>query len=139
MFGVAYGVIITHLHDNHGLAPVKIEGINRHSWHYLLFWGIAGVGLGGLLPWVDILWEETLGDDESARVSKALKALNEDLRSVATGTSKDEDERPTLGAESGLGAHWIPIVRSIGAFVGIAFAIVQTHPQPFRTSNENFG
>ncbi|KAI9871101.1 MAG: hypothetical protein M1830_003310, partial [Pleopsidium flavum] len=39
------------------------------------------------------------------------------------GTSSDEDERPSSRSGSGMGADWNPVVRSIGAFIGIAFAI----------------
>jgi hypothetical protein len=55
---------------------------------YLVFWGLAGVGLGNLLPWID-----------SQLLRKTQSAL---LHAVG----------------------WIDVVRSIGAFVGIAFAIV---------------
>ncbi|KAL9117516.1 MAG: hypothetical protein Q9187_005947 [Circinaria calcarea] len=118
IFGVAYGVIVTHLHDDQRLAPVKVEGIDRFSWRYLIFWGIAGVGLGTLLPWVDVRWEKALGDDDF----DGLEELpTEDL---GPSESKDEDEvTPSSRAESGLGADWNPVVRSVGAFVGIAFAI----------------
>lgn len=119
IFGVAYGVIVTHLHDDQRLAPVKVEGIDRFSWRYLIFWGIAGVGLGTLLPWVDVHWEKALGDDAFDGLEESP---TEDL-----GPSELKDEggvTPSSTAESGLGADWNPVVRSIGAFVGIAFAIV---------------
>ncbi|KAI9821605.1 MAG: hypothetical protein M1832_003279 [Thelocarpon impressellum] len=103
-FGVAYGVIITHLHDDHRLAPVKVEGIDRYDWRYLVFWGVAGVGLGSLLPWVDLLWE--------------------DRREWKNGSAQKESRADRMSpAGSGLGADWNPVVRSVGAFVGIAFAI----------------
>ena len=118
MFGVAYGIVITHLHDNQRLAPVKIEGIQRYSWQYLGFWGIAGVALGGLLPWIDVLWEEAIGGvgDKDVDGKKA----------AALSTSSDENERPLSRSGSGLAADWNPAVRSVGAFIGIAFAIVCT-------------
>ena len=119
---MAYGVVVTHLHDDQRLAPVKMSSINRESWAYLIFWGIAGVGLGSLLPWVDFLWEETLGTVEEVGIIESLK---DDTRS--SGTSGDEDERPSSWAGSGLGADWTPVVRSIGAFIGIAFAIVSLY------------
>ncbi len=123
--GVAYGVIITHLHDNQRLAPVKVTGIKRDSWAYLIYWGLAGVGLGSLLPWVDVLWEETLGAAEGVA---ATKPTNRNSMSSATGN--ENDERPSSRAGSGMGADWNPVVRSIGAFVGIAFAIVSLdHPR----------
>ena len=125
VFGVAYGVIVTHLHDDQRLAPVKVEGIERFSWRYLIFWGIAGVALGTLLPWVDTHWVDFLGNDDFDGLEESS---TEDLRPSET---KDEDgETPSSRTESGLGADWNPVVRSIGAFVGIAFAIVG---QPIET------
>ena len=117
--GVAYGVIISQLHDTQHVAPIQIEGIERWSWGYLLGWGSVGVALGGLLPWVDILWEEVLGDDKDVFPSHTRTESK-------NSNSSDEDERPGSRAGSGfsgLGADWNPVVRSIGAFIGIAFAI----------------
>ena len=119
--GVAYGVIITHLHDDQRLAPVKV-GIKRDSWAYLVYWGIAGVGLGSLLPWVDVLWEETLGTTEGIGRSRRM---NES--SMSSERSGQKGERPSSRIGSGMGADWNPVVRSIGAFVGIAFAIVSLY------------
>lgn len=118
-FGVAYGSIVTHLHDNQRIAPVKLEGIDRYTWCYLAFWGIAGVLLGRLLPWIDMFWERTLGDKEQ---STGPSAVSEDA--VPHEGRGEEDERSNTRFESVLGADWNPAVRSIGAFVGIAFAIV---------------
>lgn len=126
LFGVAYGTIVTHLHDNQNIAPVKVEGIDRHTWRYLAFWGVAGVLLGRLLPWIDIFWERTLGDtDDGAQHWSA----SEDARSQEG--SDDECERLNTRFEGVLGADWTPAVRSIGAFVGIAFAIVRAPFVPF--------
>ena len=119
-FGVAYGVIISHLHDTQQVAPVQLEGVQHSSWKYLLGWGGVGVILGGLLPWVDMLWEEVLGDDKDVFVSNSKPT---GLRRLST-TGGDDDERPASRAGSGSGADWNPVVRSIGAFIGIAFAIV---------------
>ncbi|KAI9834866.1 MAG: hypothetical protein M1819_002774 [Sarea resinae] len=114
--GVAYGAIVTHLHDNQGLAPVPIEGIDGGSRGYLLFWGIAGVGLGSLLPWVDILWETKIEDDVTV-------GTKETLQNLTPPSSDDEETEKKTQVIGGLGADWNPAVRSIGAFVGIAFAI----------------
>ncbi|GAB1735467.1 hypothetical protein NU219Hw_g3097t1 [Hortaea werneckii] len=95
--GVLYGLLITHLHDRQGIAPVKVEGLDRHSWPYLVFWGLAGIGLGEALPYLDQLW--AADDDDEAEEA--------------------EDER----RGSRLQGDWLDVVRSIGAFVGIAFAI----------------
>lgn len=97
-FGVVYGVITVHLHENHWITPVKLENIHYYdSWQYLGFWGVAGVALGNVLPWLDIFFE-----DEVPRNSKEK-----------TRSSADEERTP-----------WVAVVRSVGAFVGIAFAMV---------------
>lgn len=97
-FGLAYGVITVHLHDNHWITPVKLENIHYYnSWQYLGFWGLAGIALGNLLPWLDS-WRESESD------SKFASANEED----------SEDRTPS----------WVTVARSVGAFVGIAFAMV---------------
>ena len=69
------------------------------------------------MPWVDVVFEDTWGNNETVT-----------SMSPETPTSHipggDEDERPRSGADSGLGADWNPVVRGIGAFIGIVFAIV---------------
>lgn len=97
-FGLAYGVITVHLHDNHWITPVKLENIHYYdSWQYLAFWGLAGIALGNLLPWLDS-WREGESDSELA----------------STDEEESEDRTPS----------WITVARSVGAFVGIAFAMV---------------
>ncbi|KAL9637613.1 MAG: hypothetical protein Q9164_002095 [Protoblastenia rupestris] len=116
-FGVAYGIIISHLHDTQQVAPVQVQGLERWSWRYLIGWGGVSVLLGGLLPWVDVFWEEVLGINKDAFPSRSIET--EDSK-----TSTDEEvDRPSSSSRSGLGADWNPVVRSIGAFIGIAFAI----------------
>jgi hypothetical protein len=114
VFGIAYGTIVTRLHDNRHVAPVRVEGFDRSGWRYLTFWGIAGVGLGSLLPWVDFLWEDRLESEEV--VDTKEKKCSTGADGVASETSDK--------ADNGLAADWNPAVRSVGAFVGIAFAIV---------------
>ncbi len=119
IFGVAYGIIITHLHDNHNLVPVRVNGIDRYSWTYLCSWGVAGVVLGSLLPWVDTLWDDkvsyAVGGSGTQSSTKKETGPNID--------DNNEDDEKT----SNRGSDWTPVVRSIGAFVGIAFAIVSHH------------
>lgn len=114
--GMAYGAIITHLHDDQRLAPVKIDHIDRYSWRYLIIWGTAGVILGGLLPWMDLLWGDTV-EESQARQPQTPK-----LCAIEGG---EAGERPNSSYGS---ANWNQTVRGIGAFVGIAFAIVGTFP-----------
>jgi Insulin-induced protein (INSIG) len=79
--GMAFGVVVTHLHDTNdknsrsdnwqsgglpielgrGLSPVRVElakSVNTWSWAYLLFWGLGGVLLGWAMPLVDELWTD---------------------------------------------------------------------------------
>lgn len=94
--GTLYGLLISHLHDRQHLAPTNVA-VDRQKWSYLIFWGIVGVILGEALPWADLLWAE------------------EDSDSI----EDDDDSKPrTRRRES-----WLDAVRSIGLFVGIAFAI----------------
>lgn len=103
-FGVAYGALVAHLHDNRHIAPVEVQGINRAGWEYLIFWGVAGVGIGNLLPWVDSAWD----------------GLNNSPSEPFTETEDDRGPR-----KRGLaGVEWSDVVRGVGAFVGVAFAIV---------------
>ena len=111
LFGMAYGILISHLHDRQELAPVQVSGIPRQSWVYLIGWGGVAVVLGGLTPWVDYYWEDVLGIEKDVFPSDSKKDTG-------------EDEKEEAGAaRSGLGADWNPVVRSIGAFIGIAFAL----------------
>lgn len=96
--GVLYGLLITHLHDRRDIAPTKVE-INRRSWNYLGWWGFAGIALGEAMPWVDTFWAPDSDEDGEER-------------------DENEERRRSRGLDG-----WIDVVRSIGAFVGIAFAI----------------
>jgi hypothetical protein len=104
-FGVCYGALVQHLHDNKtiSIAPVEVKGIDRVGWAYLVFWGLAGVGMGCALPWVDAVWERG-GHEEGV----------DDRRDEA-----GSDRKRGLG-----GVEWSDVVRGVGAFVGVAFAIV---------------
>lgn len=105
-FGVVYGVITVHLHENHWITPVKLENLHYYdSWQYLGLWGLAGIALGNLLPWLDV-WRE--------------RALEESRSSKRQGDSEDESEDRT--------PSWVAIARSVGAFIGIAFAMVHFQP-----------
>lgn len=108
--GMLYGLLVRHLHDERQLAPFQVEGIikPRNDWRYLVFWGVAGVALGSLLPWIDTLWEEHFETSSTVNVN-------------TEGTSDTKDD--ALDSTGMFGADWTPVVRSVGAFVGIAFAI----------------
>ena len=108
-----YGLLVRHLHDDRQLAPFQVEGIikPRNDWRYLAFWGVSGVALGSLLPWVDGLWEESFHNSGT-----------ETTRERSVTPEKNDDDLNSFGL---FGADWTPVVRSVGAFVGIAFAIVR--------------
>jgi len=98
VFGVIYGVIVSHLHETRQLAAVHVEGVDRKSQAYLVSWGLFGVALGSLLPYVDLLWDaqrkESQMEDKEAETHDS--PISEQINDV---------------------------VRSVAAFVGIAFAI----------------
>lgn len=110
--GMLYGLLVRHLHDDRQLAPFQVEGIikPRNDWRYLVFWGVSGVALGSLLPWVDGFWEEN------------FEASKTGLERGERSTSPDSEEAE-LDSSGLFGADWTPVIRSVGAFVGIAFAI----------------
>ena len=111
--GMLYGLLVKHLHNDRKFAPFPVEGIIKPTseWRYLIFWGVAGVALGSLLPWVDTLWEE----DENIEANETIKERRAKTKDPAD-----------LDASGIFGADWTPVIRSVGAFVGIAFAIVRS-------------
>lgn len=119
VFGVAYGTIIAHLHDDQKLGPVNVQGFNRHSWSYLFVWGLSGMVMGSLLPWVDFVWQNHVENKPPVQTRERQR------RASSSGPDTNEDERLPGRFNNGLGADWNPVVRSVGAFVGIAFAIVR--------------
>lgn len=117
-FGVLYGLIVSHLHDTRQLAAVHVTGVDRKSWVYVIIWGCAGVGLGSLLPYVDLLW------------SRHSTSSTSPPSSSKSNTQHDEkDSEPET--ETPISEQINDVVRSVAAFVGVAFAIVSppsTHP-----------
>lgn len=99
LFGVVYGVIVSHLHDTRELAMVRVASLGHKSWIYLASWGLTGTVLGSLLPYVDLAWN----------------AQDDDQPGQEGGSQKE--------SKSSLSEQWNEVVRSVGAFVGIAFAI----------------
>ncbi|KAL4755290.1 hypothetical protein BDW72DRAFT_57044 [Aspergillus terricola var. indicus] len=97
-FGVVYGIITIHLHENHWITPVKLEYTHFYgSWEYLGFWGFTGVAIGNVLPWLDLYLGGAVAQEKQSGNDSAELALS-----------------------------WSAVVRSIGAFVGIAFAMRRT-------------
>jgi len=98
LIGMGYGLMVTRLQNEHRFSSFQVDSMIKpgYDWQYLTVWGLFGVALGGLLPWFDGVWEDTFGKEEEV------------------GTSP-EDTSPVK--------DWALVVRSIGAFVGIVFAI----------------
>lgn len=117
LLGVGYGVLLARFQDsspwylsNKSFADNIIIQSSSTDWKTLVFWGVAGVVWGAGMPWLDKLWSDTFGEDED------IVAEMEDL------TASEESEVTT---------DWALIMRAIGAFVGIVFAIVSSALRSF--------
>jgi len=99
LFGVVYGLIVSHLHDTRELSAVRVGGVDRENWTYFASWGLAGLVLGSCLPYVELVWSGQT-------------------------TSSSAEETSRKESDTSFSEQWNDVVRSVGAFVGIAFAIV---------------
>ncbi|PHH62162.1 hypothetical protein CDD82_2029 [Ophiocordyceps australis] len=99
VLGCGYGALVGTLHgDEQQEAQLRSYYIRPGlNWRYLTFWGAAGALLGSSLPWLDRVWEKTVAGDEA-------------------------DLYPSR-KESCVGTDWTLVMRAVGAFVGIVFAI----------------
>ncbi|CAK7221056.1 hypothetical protein SCUCBS95973_004366 [Sporothrix curviconia] len=107
--GMGYGVLVSQLRSETDIvfedlgepAPSQAEAsptpeyIASYDWRYLVSWGLSGIALGTLLPWFDGVWDRTFGRSGSV-LAKARTAPETD---------------------------WALVVRGIGAFAGVAFAM----------------
>lgn len=102
--GVGYGVLLARLQDGPKWMSLTEGIVLQSGWNipYLAFWGVSGVALGALLPWFDRVWEDTFGEDSSSAV---------------------ETEQDAPLEEQSSSTDWALVMRAIGAFVGIVFAI----------------
>lgn len=106
LLGMGYGALVARLRAESPLAAFSGEGTidqPEHGWVYFIAWGISGVGLGALLPWFDGVWQMSFGNEEEVQAVK---------------------EKAVDGPQSRSRTDWSHAVRSIGAFVGIVFALV---------------
>ncbi|KAL2205087.1 hypothetical protein CC79DRAFT_1323828 [Sarocladium strictum] len=98
--GVGYGAMVSRFHRS----AEGEDTLYDHA-YFLAFWGVAGMVLGALLPWFDKFWEENFGCED---VDEAVAGSID----VVSGSD-----------ESNAGTDWALVMRAIGAFVGIVFAI----------------
>lgn len=127
--GIAYGLVIEQLHDARAFAPVEVR-LDRANWTYLAFWATVAIVLGHALPSVDrALRSDYAGDHVAVLDGEDGKETMADERSTEKKrlANASAGERSS-GARPGLSAERISIVRIVGAFVGIAFAIVSLDP-----------
>ncbi|KAF1738526.1 Protein NSG2 [Beauveria bassiana] len=105
VLGLGYGALVTRLHDSH--EGLTADGFVEPGFNstYLGVWGVAGVVLGSLLPWFDGVWEARYGD----------AGAEEDCAAA------DGETSPSQAVDTGLDSALV--MRAIGAFVGIVFAI----------------
>lgn len=105
LLGMGYGALLLRLSTEQKWATFPVEGIIKpgHDGRYLAAWGLCGVVLGSLLPWFDGKWEQVF---EKGYDGPHLDDI------------EDDEDAP--------GTDWALVVRGIGAFAGIVFAIVST-------------
>lgn len=104
--GVGYGVLLSRFQDSSPWLSGNsfAENINLSTdWKNLAFWGVAGVAWGAGMPWLDKLWYDTFGED-----GEEIEMAN---------------ETDLLSGGEDLTTDWALVMRAIGAFVGIVFAI----------------
>jgi len=117
LLGMGYGAMVTRLRaerhvfgDAMGQVVKTATAEAATGWTYLVVWGVSGVALGALLPWFDGVWQSAFGE---------VKNPSEDVRK---GDAREQTRE--LGTNPN-GTDWSVVVRSIGAFMGIVFAIVR--------------
>lgn len=110
IFGMGYGVLVSRLRSETLITfdeysqptPSQVDAgsvptyVASYDWRYLVSWGVSGVALGTLLPWFDGVWDRAFGNG-GGMLAKARTAPETD---------------------------WALVVRGIGAFAGVAFAMV---------------
>ncbi|CAK7201252.1 hypothetical protein SEUCBS139899_003955 [Sporothrix eucalyptigena] len=113
--GMGYGVLVSQLRsETHASiediseptpspaeASPSPEYVASYDWRYLVSWGVSGIALGTLLPWFDGVWDRSFGRSGGV-LAKARTAPETD---------------------------WALVVRGIGAFAGVAFAMASLNCQ----------
>lgn len=120
-FGVGYGSIVTHLHQTRRITPLPLPDVEHTSLYYHLCWGALGIVLGNALPVVDSFWEKSISPAISPDQTPQKSG-----RAAGTSSKTGRDSPASSILDSGTGPMWYSTVRSMGAFVGIAFALVSS-------------
>lgn len=136
--GMGYGVLVTRLpHKAREDGGSEDGGSLELNWGYLTFWGGAGVALGCLLPWFDQVWEETFGKNReriegkgkggasSSKVNGGAppQLLQDEVDQGNQSPSPSRQEPLKEESQARADTDWALVIRGIGAFVGIVFAI----------------
>ncbi|VBB87124.1 Putative protein of unknown function [Podospora comata] len=110
--GLGYGVLVTRLPRAQNFDPQQPPTTSDEplDWRYLLFWGASGVLLGCLLPWFDQFFIPA-AKKNGPLTGKPLPSSPQQQR--------QQNEREGRQQE----ADYVLVIRSIGLFVGIVFAI----------------
>lgn len=117
--GLGFGSLLTHLDKTQPISPIPVPMDNQNSLYYKIAWGVLGVILGNALPQIDIFFD----DEDAVADGVAVKPAHYQRTRTHSRQSYSGKDRPSL-TDSGLGPIWYSTVRSIGAFVGIAYALV---------------
>ena len=108
--GAGYGVLLGRFQGrSEWLSKSSFaEGVIEleRDWMRLAFWGCAGLVWGGSMPWIDQLWEN---DQDEEQEEEMAATVDVDL-------SSQDGHSPTT--------DWALVMRGIGAFAGIVFAMV---------------
>lgn len=125
--GMGFGSLLTHLDKTQPMTPIPVPTDSNNSFYYQIAWGLLGVMLGNALPQIDIFFDD---DEDAVTDGFAIKPdyAQRLRRASTTRQSMSGKDRPSL-TDSGLGPIWYSTVRSIGAFVGIAYALRKLHWQ----------
>jgi hypothetical protein len=116
--GILYGALVARFQDGNKFSPPPMEDmmqpLTTYPLRYMMFWGVSGVVLGGLLPWFDGVWAGLSGQDSAIED-------DDDAATVREG-GDDEDAAAT---------DWTLVMRGVGTFIGIVYAIVRSPFQEF--------
>jgi hypothetical protein len=116
VLGAGYGVLVTHLRQESRLLqlPEASHIIPRYNGSYLELWGfgLTGVALGALQPWFDGLWDNLFGSESEEVGINSKESLPEASKQAAPDTD------------------WALVMRAVGVFVGVVFAVVSLKTVP---------